>query len=189
MRTTRSQGVGALLLVMSSTPALATTAVDWDQVANIKEAAVRLGNVQRKQGATKAFEFIIACYKTHGMATKYTRFFEGCIAQDYIHTQTLATIYSRMPPAALKKARAPSPQVLAQAMGQRVTGAFSKYDVTPAEASAFKKLVDKHGFTPFAEIVFPKAKRNKGGAPGGAMPEEAAPPNDSNGNEQKKDSP
>jgi hypothetical protein len=75
-------------------------------------------------------------------------------------------------------------------MGQRVTGAFSKYDVTPAEANAFKKLVDKHGFTPFAEIVFPKAKRNKnGGAPDGAVPDEAAPPNDTNGNEQKKDSP
>ena len=189
MRTTRSHGVWALLLVMSGTPAHATTAIDWDQVANIKEAAVRLGNVQRRQGATKAFEYIIACYKTHGMSTKYTRFFESCIAQDYIHTQTLATIYSRMPPEALKRARAPSPQLLAQAMGQRVTGAFSKYAVTPAEANAFKKLVDKHGFTPFAEIVFPKAKRNKnGGAPDGVAPG-AAPPNDTNGNEQKKDSP
>lgn len=146
--------VAAMLL--AGNPARASAKVDWDQVANIKEAAVRLGNIQRRQGATKAFEFIVACYKTHGMATKFTRYFEGCIAQDLIHTQTLATIYSRMPPATLKKMGAPSPKFLAQAMAQRVGGAFGKYSIAPEDATAFRKLVEKHGFQPFAEIVFPK---------------------------------
>lgn len=151
--------------------ARASTKADWDQVANIKEAAVRLGNVQKRQGATKAFEFIVACYKTHGMSTKFSRFFEACIAQDYIHTQTLATIYSRMPPASLKKMGAPSPQVLSRAMGQRVAGAFSKYSIPPEDATAFRKLVEKHGFEPFAKIVFPKAaKRGQDKANGKEQP-------------------
>lgn len=149
----------ATVMLFAASQAQAAAKVDWDQVANIKEAAVRLGNIQRRQGATKAFEFIVACYKTHGMATKYTRFFEACIAQDYIHTQTLATIYSRMPPASLKKMGAPSPKMLSQAMGQRVAGAFGKYSIPAQDASSFRKLVDKHGFAPFAEIVFPKAAK------------------------------
>lgn len=153
-----------LLLVMSGTPAFAAPTIDWDRVANIKEAAVRLGNVQKRQGATKAFDLIVACYKTHGASSKYTKYFESCIAQDFIHTQTLMTIYSRMPPDALKKLRAPSPQLLAKAMSQRVSGAFAKYDIPPADANAYKKLVDQYGFRPFAEIVFPKAaKAGKGG--------------------------
>lgn len=143
-------------LLCAVAPAASAAKPDWDQVANVKEAATRLGKIQRRQGATKAFEFIVACYKTHGASSKYSKYFEACIAQDYIHTQTLALIYSRVPPAQLKKLRAPSPQLLAQAMGQRVAGAFAKYDIPPADADAFKKIVDKHGFAPFNDIVFPK---------------------------------
>ena len=180
-------GACALLLtVFGSAPAraVAPPVIDWDQVANIKDAAVRIGRVQRRQGATKAFEVIVACYKTHGMATKYTKYFEGCIAQDYMHTQMLAALYSRMPPEQLKKAGVPSPKLLAQAMGQRVTGAFAKYAVTPAEANAFKKLVDKHGFPAFSEVVFPKAK------PGAKADDPAAPAgDDKSDNDQKKDKP
>lgn len=148
----------ALALAGAGTPAYASPKIDWDQVENIKKAAQQLGQLQRRQGATKAFELIVACYKTHGASSKYSRFFEGCIAQDYIHTQTLASLYARMPPAALKKAGAPSPKLLADAMGQRVAGAFSKYAVPVAEANAFKKLVDKYGFPVYAKIMFPKRK-------------------------------
>jgi hypothetical protein len=146
----------AIAAVMFITQAASAKTGDWDQVANIKEAATHLGNIQKRQGATKAFDFIIACYKTQGLASKYSKYFEACIAQDYIHTQTLALIYSRMPPDALKKMRVPTPQQLSQAMGQRVTGAFQKYSIPVAEAEAFKKLVDKYGFPTFASIVFPK---------------------------------
>lgn len=173
-------GWWVLLLVMSGTPAFAAPTIDWDQVSNIKDAAVRIAKVQKRQGATKAFELIIACYKTHGASSKYTRYFEGCIAQDYIHTQTLATIYSRMPPDALKKMKAPSPQLLAQAMGLRVAGAFAKYSIPKTEANAFKKLIDQYGFEPFAQIVFPQAIKN-----GAAKSKDS----DDKGNEQKKDKP
>src|SRR5262249_39364288 len=70
---------------------------DWDQAANIKDAALRLAEMQRTQGATRAFEFINACYKTHSLSSNYTKAFEACIAQDYLETQVLALIYSRMP--------------------------------------------------------------------------------------------
>lgn len=170
----------ATVLCGASTGASASK-TDWDQVANIKEVATRLGKIQRRQGASKAFEFIVACYKTHGASSKYSKYFEGCIAQDYIHTQTLALIYANMPPATLKKMGAPSPQLLAQTMGQRVAGAFAKYDVKPDDANAFKKLVDKHGFAPFNAIVFPKTKRD-----GADVTDPNAPPEPDNKPDNEK---
>jgi hypothetical protein len=71
---------------------------DWDQVANIKDAATRLAQMQRRQGAKRAFAFIDACYRTHSLSSKYTKAFEACIAQDYLETQVLAMIYSRLQP-------------------------------------------------------------------------------------------
>ncbi|MCK9911167.1 hypothetical protein MXD81_18600, partial [Microbacteriaceae bacterium K1510] len=74
----------------------------WDQVENIKDAALRLAQIQRTQGATKAFTFIDACYRTHSLSSEYTKAFEACIAQDYMETQVLSLVYSRMAPEALK---------------------------------------------------------------------------------------
>jgi hypothetical protein len=74
---------------------------DWDQVENIKEAATHLARIQQGQGATAAFNFIDACYRTHRLSSSYTRAFEACIAQDYLETQVLTLVYSRMPPEAL----------------------------------------------------------------------------------------
>jgi hypothetical protein len=131
---------------------------DWDQVENIKDAATRLAQLQRTQGAQKAFEFIDACYRTHSLSTEYTRAFEACIAQDYMETQVLALIYSRVKPNALRTLGAPSPEALAKSMGRRVTAAFSNYKISPARAKVFKDLVDEHGFPLFFRALFPKAK-------------------------------
>ncbi len=128
---------------------------DWDQVANIKEAATRLAEMQRRQGATRTFAFIDACYKTQSLNTNYTKGFEACITQDYLETQVLALIYSRIPPETLKKMGAPTPQLLAQTMGKRIATAFATYKVPPARAKAFKELVDKHGFPVFFKALFP----------------------------------
>lgn len=146
------------LTIGSGTPFAAAEAPDWDQVANIKEAAQRLAQMQRTQGATRAFAFIDACYRTHRLSSKYTRAFEACIAQDYLETQILALIYSRLPPETLKRIGAPTPDVLAQTMGERVAQAFATYDVPAARAEAFKKLVDEHGFPVFFKTLFPDAK-------------------------------
>lgn len=129
---------------------------DWDQVANIKEAAQHIAKLQKTQGAEKAYAFIDACYRTHGLASNYSRPFEACIAQDYMLTQGLALVYSRLPPEALKRMRTVTAADLAQAMGRRLVSAFKQYKIPIKEAEAFKTLVDKYGFPLFAELVFPK---------------------------------
>jgi hypothetical protein len=143
---------------MSTTSLVAAQDPKWDQVENIKEAATRLAQMQRTQGATKAYVFIDACYRTHSLSTDYTKAFEACIAQDYLETQILALIYSRMSPDALKRMGAPTPDMLAQSMGRRVGAAFAKYKIPAEKIAAFKRNVDEHGFPLFFQSLFPDAK-------------------------------
>jgi hypothetical protein len=143
---------------MSTTSLVAAQDPKWDQVANIKEAATRLAQMQRTQGATKAYVFIDACYRTHSLSTDYTKAFESCIAQDYLETQVLALIYSRMSPDALKRMGAPTPDMLAESMGRRVGAAFAKYKISPEQIAQFKRNVDEHGFPLFFQSLFPDAK-------------------------------
>ena len=150
--------VAACLIGVSTTSLVGAQDPKWDQVENIKEAATRLAQMQRTQGATKAFTFIDACYRTHSLSSEYTKAFEACIAQDYLETQVLALIYSRMSPEALKRTGAPSPQMLAESMSRRVGAAFGKYKITPEQVAAFKKNVDEHGFPLFFQALFPDAK-------------------------------
>ena len=110
---------------MSTTSLVAARDPDWDQVANIKDAATRLAQIQRTQGATKAFAFIDACYRTHSLSSAYTKAFEACIAQDYMETQILTLIYSRMEPEDLKRMGLRRRQMLATTMSRRVGAAFA----------------------------------------------------------------
>jgi hypothetical protein len=150
--------LAAGLILECGTARAAAEQPEWDQVANIKDAALRLAEMQRTRGATRAFAFIDACYKTHGLSSQYTRAFEACIAQDYLETQILALIYSRLSPETLKTMGAPTPEMLADAMGKRVTAAFATYDVPPVRVAAFKRLVDEHGFPVFFQALFPETK-------------------------------
>ncbi len=151
---------------------------DWDQSANIKDAALRIAEIQRTQGASKAFDYISDCYKTHSLSSEYTKAFEGCIAQDYLETQILALVYSRLPPETLKKLGAPEPKQLAETMGQRVTAAFASYKIPVARVEKFKKIVDEDGFPVFFKALFPGVevpKLNRGPAPGEKVPASKAP--------------
>jgi hypothetical protein len=146
----------------SSTPppeALALTP-SWDQIANIKDAAERLGKLHRAGGVKAAYDFIDACYRTHSLAENYGQAFESCIAQDYLETKVLAEVYARMPPEALKKLGAPSPAALADSMGRRVVAAFSQYKMPAAYGEDLKRLVDLHGLPVFLKIVFPEAVKD-----------------------------
>lgn len=131
--------------------------ITWDRTANIKEAAVRIGTIQRTKGAEAAIKFIDACYRTHGLASQYSAAFEGCIAQDYLESKLLTRIYSRLPPEQLKRMGAPTADAIAQAMGRRVVAAFGQYKVGTVEAEAFRAEVDKHGFPVFLKTVFPNS--------------------------------
>jgi len=147
---------GALTL-----PAVAHAAAptyDWDRVANVKAAAEQIGQIQASQGADKAFVFITNCYKTHGLGSSYSKYFEGCIAQDLMLMEALAAIYSRVDPAVLRRSGSPSVDQLQAALNQRIGGAYATYKIPPTEAQALKKIVDTHGMPVFLKIVFPKAK-------------------------------
>lgn len=129
----------------------------WDHAANIKDAANRLAKLHRKEGSRGVLKFLDACYRTHMLAEKFSQGLEACMAQDYMHTQVLATVYSRLSPEAFKKTGAPSPQEMANGMGKRLVLAFTQYKIGIDDAEEFKKLVDKNGFPVFIKAVFPKA--------------------------------
>ena len=135
----------------------ASEAATWDQVASIRGAAERLGRLHRARGAKAAYELIDNCYKTHSLASTYGEGFEACIAQDYLETRTLIQVYSRMPPEALHKLGVPSPQELADSMGQRISAAYQRYKKSQAYADEVRRLVDTHGAPVFFAIVFPEA--------------------------------
>jgi hypothetical protein len=141
----------------------------WDHAANIKDAATRLANLHRREGSPGVLKFLDACYRTHLLASEFTRGLEACMAQDYMHTQVLATIYARLPAEQRAKSGVPSPQLIADGMGKRFVTAFSQYKVPVPEAEAFKKLVDTQGFPVFLKAVFPKL-----GAKPGADPDKPA---------------
>ena len=135
----------------------ASEAATWDQAASIRGAAERIGRLHRARGAKAAYELIDNCYRTHSLASSYGEGFEACIAQDYLETRTLIQVYSRMPPETLEKLGVPSPQMLAESMGQRISLAFSQYGKSQAYADNVKRLVDRHGLPVFLSIVFPEA--------------------------------
>lgn len=132
-------------------------AATWDQVASIRGAAERLGRLHRAKGAKAAYELIDNCYRTHSLASTYGEGFEACIAQDYLETRTLIQVYSRMPPEVLGNHGIPSPQMLAESMGRRISMAFNQYGKSQAYADNVKRLVDEHGLPVFLAIVFPEA--------------------------------
>jgi cytosine/adenosine deaminase-related metal-dependent hydrolase len=146
-----------LFLAAGQTNAAAEFHPEWDQVANIKDAAERIGKLHRARGAKAAYEFIDACYRTHSLAENYGQAFESCIAQDYLETRMLAQVYSRLPPDALTKMGAPTATELANAMGRRVVAALAQYKMSSAYGDDLKRLVDEHGVPVFLQIVFPEA--------------------------------
>ncbi|MCP4779810.1 MAG: hypothetical protein GY877_03430 [Hyphomicrobium sp.] len=146
------------VLLAGAGPPPAQPNSEWDQIANIEAAATRLAVLQRRRGASRAYEFIDACYRTHMLSEEYTKALEACIAQDYMETQVLALIYSRVPSEALRRQGAPSSQMLAGAMGQRITAAFANYKMPVSYVEVFKKLVDEYGFPLFYKTLFPGSK-------------------------------
>ncbi len=154
---TRARRMVAAIAILTGLSCPATAAPDWDRVANVKAAAQQIGEIQARGGAEQAFKFITACYKTHGLASKYSKAFEGCIAQDVMLMQALSLIYDRVDPALLEKRGAPTPAQLQRSLNQRVSGAFAQYEIPATEAPVLQKLISQHGMPIFVKIVFPDA--------------------------------
>jgi hypothetical protein len=147
---------GAVMAVLLGSGA-AVAAPDWDRVANIKGAAAQIGDIQAREGADRAFKFIAACYRTHGLASKYSKAFEGCIAQDYMQSRALALVYERVEPEQLRRIGAPSAADVMSTLKNRLGAAFGKYAIPSAEGQDFLRLVETHGMPVFVKAVFKKA--------------------------------
>ena len=176
---------------MVLTPAhAADTKIDWDQTKNVTGAAKRLAEMQRRQGSEAVLKFLEACYKTHMLAEKYTEGLEACMAQDYMLSQLLAVIYSKVPPEKLADMKAPSPEVIARAMRGRFLAIFKQYNVSQEQADSLKKAVDEHAMPLFIKLVFPKSSQKKDGEPpsshGGAKGGEGAEGSGGSGSEGGK---
>ena len=147
---------GAAAVAFAGGAAFAANGVSWDRIANVESAAKQIGEVQAQAGVEKAFNFISACYKTHGLASAYSKAFEGCIAQDYLVSKTLVQIYERVPKGTLEKSGAPSPEQIDQSFKARAASAFAQYKRSPEDALALRGVVEQHGVPVFLKIVFPE---------------------------------
>lgn len=151
-------GVVLALLLALSVAVPAAAKETWDHVANIKDAATRLAELHKREGSPGVLKFLDACYRTQMLASEFSQGLESCMAQDYMHTQVLAKIYAAIPDAERQRMGTPSPEAIAEGMGQRFVAAFAQYKMTVKEAEAFKKLVDKNGLPLFVNAVFPPKK-------------------------------
>lgn len=134
----------------------------WNQVANVKDAAQRLAKLHRSEGTQGVMKFLEACYKTHMLASEFTQGLEACMAQDYMHSQELAAIYSKVPEADRVRLKAPSPELISGTMAKRFEAVFEQYHIDKADAEKFKKAVDQYAFPIFLKAVFQKAGKADG---------------------------
>lgn len=142
------------VVALGACPALAAKPA-WDQIANIKQAAVRLADLQKSRGAEGAYKFIADCYKTHTLGSTYSAGLEGCLVLDIIHSRITAAVYSRLEPARRQELQLPEPDALTGSMSRRVVSALKQYDITAGGMQRFIKLVDTHGMPEFTKARFP----------------------------------
>jgi hypothetical protein len=157
--------LGTAFILWSAGAGVAAGKPDWDRVANVKSAAVQIGGIQKRDGVDRAFKFIGACYKTHGLASAYSKAFEGCIAQDYIQSRALSLVYDRVDAATLKRMGSPTSEQIMMSLNARLNSAFSKYEIPVRDGQDFVRLVETQGVPVFLSIVFPP-KDGDAAAPG-----------------------
>ncbi|MBR2534770.1 MAG: hypothetical protein IKE66_01735 [Hyphomicrobium sp.] len=153
----------AMAAVTAASPAIAVTE-GWDHKKNITDAAKRLVVLHKREGSTGVLKFLEACYKTHLLSSQFTAGLESCMAQDLMHAQILAIVYSRLPPERIKQMGAPTPEIIAKSMNARLTSSFMQYKVTVKEGEEFKRLVKEHGMPIFLSGIFPNAAPGNGAA-------------------------
>ncbi len=131
-------------------------AISWDRAANVKDAAERLAGILKSRGAAGTYKFISDCYGTHTIADKFTAGLEACIAQDFMLTEVLAAIYTRMPAEKRKEIGVAEPDELARTFSRRVGSTLAHYKMTEADGLKLKELVEKHGLPVFTKATLPK---------------------------------
>lgn len=157
--------IAASILLAGAWPALATegAAADgafsptWERSKSIKEASQRIAVMHRAKGPRAVYQFIDACYRTHGLASKYGEALESCFVQDYLETKMLVQIYSQMAPETRSQIGLASPEDLVGAMNGRMAAALKTYELPHEHAEELMRLVDAEGLPVFLAIVFPEA--------------------------------
>ncbi len=147
--------IAAFAICLATMPHASAAKETWDHVANIKDSAKRLGQLHQREGSQGVLKFLDACYRTQMLASEYTAGLESCLAQDYMHSQVLAQIYARIPQEQRVRMGTPAPEDIARSMGARFVAAFTAYKISPKQAEAFKRMVDKEGMPIFLKSVFP----------------------------------
>ncbi len=153
--TTRLSLVLLVLLGALSSAPVRAAAPDWDRTENVREAADQLVKRHRASGSNGVLKFLDACYRTHMIASKFTRALEGCLAQDYIHSRVLVAIYSKLPDAARADPKLPRAADIAKAVNGRFIAIFQQYKFTVKEADALKASIEQHGVPIFLKDRFP----------------------------------
>ena len=148
-----SIALGSVLMV----GAASAQAPKWDRVAHVKEVAVHIGTVQRRQGADQALAFIDACYRTHSLGSTYSKAFEGCIVADYLLAQALVAVTNRVPAEDRARTGLVGPDDIIKAVQTRMGAAFGQYAITKQDANALVAVTAQHGMPAFLRAVFPNA--------------------------------
>lgn len=165
----------AVQLVATATPLDARP--KWDQAANVRAAATRLAEMQKRQGAEAVVKFLDACYRTHTLASQFSEALEGCLAQDLMFSHVLANIYARLPSRALKEQNLPSPQQISASVSKRVAAVATQYKLTEEQRKSILAAVETHGLPIFMKSVFPTAEnRPPAKDNGGRLPAPPAAP-------------
>lgn len=156
--------LAAATLAMLLAPPSRGAGPAWDRAANVREAAERLAALHKRQGSGAVLKFLDACYRTHTLASSYSRALEGCLVQDYVHSRVLAGIYAKVPAEARGERGIPTPEVVVGAFNVRLGAILKQYGLALADGEALKASAEEHGVPLFMQAVFPAAARSgKGG--------------------------
>jgi hypothetical protein len=168
----------AILSLLFETGAAAAKArISWDRASNVKEAALRVAEMQKTRGALGTFKFIADCYKTQTLNENYTRFLESCVVQDIIHSRATAAVYAALSPEQRRETGVPEPELLNKSMLDRVGSTLGQFKVSLADIQALMKIVDQQGMSEYAKARFPGETRGNDAARDGSRPKGATPGN------------
>lgn len=145
-----------IMVVGPGAPALAQKT--WDQPSNIKAAATRLATLQKSRGALGTFEHIAACYATHKLASAFEPALEGCMVLDYLHSSTLAAVYSRLSPKQRRETKVPDPALILASMQKRIEATFADYKLPADRVPMFLTAIETHGLPVYAKLRFEKSE-------------------------------
>ena len=145
-------------LALQVSPAVGQT-IDWDRVANIQLAAVRMAEIHKESGFFGGFDEARKCYSSApGPERGYSKEVEFCMAQDYTGSHAAAGTYSKVSMEARRLSGSPDPEAVLQAMAERIRRVFATLKISEPEARQFSILLKEHALNAYVQARFPSQK-------------------------------